>query len=122
MSFSAIAPFAHGDTLVAAPLTQLADNLEAVYDRMGDIQLFFPVAAAVAGEDNDMAYFIHRFRWLWVSGPATIEDPAGVEDDVSIGAGDTEPTRYDLKSVSWLYPGKLYRVTGCSYSLETRSP
>lgn len=121
MSYAAIASFAHGDTLVAAKLTQLADNLTAVYDRLGDYQQFYPAAQAVAGEDNDQADHTHRYRWLWVSGPATIVDPAGVEDDVSVSA-DAEPSRFDTQSVAWLTFGKRYRVTGCSWSMETRNP
>lgn len=122
MSYAAIPSFAHGDVLIDDPLIQLADNLDVIYANLGDIQKFYPAASAVVGEDNDRAYFVHRYRWLWVSGDATIEDPAGIEEDVSVSAGDTEPTRYDLRSVPWLHPGKIYRVTGCSYSLETRNP
>lgn len=122
MSYAAITPFAHGDTLIDDPLIQLVANLDAIYAVLGDNQRFYPAAAAVVGEDNDRAYFVHLYRWLWVSGDATIEDPAGVETDVSVSGGDTEPTRFDTRAVSWLTIGKIYRVTGCSYSLETRDP
>jgi hypothetical protein len=122
MSYAAITPFAHGNTLIDDPLIQLGANLDAVHAVLGDIQRFYPAGAAVVGEDNDQAYFVHLYRWLWVSGDATIEDVAGVEDSVSVSAGDTEPTRFDTRSVAWLTIGKIYRVTGCSYSMETRDP
>lgn len=121
MSYAVVSPFAHGDTIAAATLTQLADNLTYLHSIMGDSPHYYPAAQAVAGEDNDAAEHIHRYRWLWVSGPATIEDPAGVEDDVSVSA-DVEPTRFDTQSVAWLTFGKKYRVTGCSWSMETRAP
>ena len=121
MAYQTPPQWEHGDIPTAALMNKYSDALNAIYASLGDVKKFHPVAAAVAGEDNDQAYFVHRYRWLWVSGPATIEDIAGVEDDASVSA-DTEPTRFDTQSVAWMTQGKIYRVTGCSWSMETRNP
>jgi uncharacterized protein YcfL len=111
-------PFVHGETLVAARLTQLAANLDAAHDRMGDASLNFPAANAIAGEDNDLAYMVHRYRWFWFKSSGTIVDPANAANTVTL-TEDTEPTLMDLNSVSWLYPGKLYQITGVTWCMET---
>lgn len=121
MSYQVPPQWEHGDIPIATLMNKYSDALNAIHDSLGDVKKFYLVAAAVAGEDNDAAEHVHRARWLWVSGPATIVDPAAVEDDVSISA-DEEPTRFDTQSVNWLTFGKRYRVTGCSWSMETRTP
>lgn len=121
MAYQVPNQWSHGDIPTASLMQKYSDALDAIYATLGDAQKFYPVGAAVVGEDNDAQWFVHRYRWLWVSGPATLVDPAGVEDDVSVSA-DEEPTRFDTQSVAWLTQGKLYQVTGCSYSMETRNP
>lgn len=121
MAYQTPPQWEHGDIPTAALMQKYSDALDAIHANLGDVKKFYLVAAAVAGEDNDAGEHIHRSRWLWVSGPATIVDPAGIEDDVSVSA-DTEPTRFDTQSVSWLNFGQKYRVTGCSWSMETRDP
>lgn len=120
MAYAAITPFAHGQQLAAAPLTQLADNLDAIHAILEDVQKFYPAAAVVSGEPNDQHYFIHRYRWLWFKDTGAIVDPAGAGASVNV-SGDT-PTRVDLRTVSWLTQGKLYQVTGCTWAMETRTP
>ena len=120
MSYAAITPFAHADTLVAAPLTQLAANLDAAHERFGDIKLNWPSAHAVAGVDNDQAYMVHRYRWFWFQSNGAIVDAADPTNTTTL-TEDTEPTMLDLNSVSWLYPGKLYYITGVTWCMETRA-
>ena len=120
MSYAAITPFAHAETLVAAKLTQLADNLDAIHDSMGDALLNWPAANAIPGEDNDLAYMVHRYRWFWFQSNGTLVDAADSANTVTL-TEDTEPTLLDLNGVSWMYPGKLYYVTGVTWCMETRA-
>ncbi len=120
MSYAAITPFVHGETLVASKLTQLAANLDAVHERMGDALYGFPAAHASVGVDHDKAYMVHRYRWFWFQSNGSIVDAADTANTVSI-TEDTEPTMLDLNTVSWMYPGKLYYVTGVTWCMETRA-
>lgn len=120
MSYVAIAPFAHAETLAAAKLTQLADNLDAIHERTGDVLYGFPAAHAAVGVDNDQAYMVHRYRWFWFQSNGTLVDAADSANTVTL-TEDTEPTLLDLNGVSWMYPGKLYYVTGVTWCMETRA-
>lgn len=65
-------------------------------------------------------HFIYNHRWLLYDSTGQLEDPAGVEDDVSLPDPETEGELgvFDLTTVEWLAPGMLYRVTGCAVAWE----
>lgn len=121
MSYSVPPRWSHGDIPDATAMNKYSDSLDAIYAVLGDAQMFFPAAAAIPAEDNDQHYLIHRYRWLWFEGAGAIEDPSGAGDDVTL-SDDGAPTRVDLRSVSWLAPGMLYKVTGSTWCMETRNP
>lgn len=117
MSYSTPTPFAHGDIPTAADMTIYGDDLDVLHTYIGDVLIAWPAANALPGEDNDHHYFVHRYRWLYFKGSGTLVDSAGVEDDITLSE-TSEPTLYDLNSVDWMYPGKLYSVDGSTYAME----
>jgi hypothetical protein len=120
MSWSTPPTWAHGDTVAHTDMQIYSDDENAIYAKMGSVLLNFPSANAIPGEDNDLAYMVHRYRWFWFKSNGTLVDPANSANTVTL-TEDTEPTMLDLNSVSWLYPGKLYQITGVTWSMETRA-
>lgn len=120
MSWSAPKAWAHGDTVAHTDMQTYSDDEDAIHDRMGDVLLNWPSANAIPLEDNDLAYMIHRFRYFWFKSNGTMIDPADSANTVTL-TEDEEPTMLDLNSVSWLYPGKLYQITGVTWCMETRA-
>jgi len=119
MSYAAITPFSHGETLVASKLTQLAANLDAVHDRLGDVGRFFPAAHVRVGVDHDRHALIHRYRWLQFQSDGELVDPANSANTINLNE-ESEPTTLDLNTVDWLYPGKVYFVRTCTWCREVR--
>lgn len=118
MSWSTPPRWAHGETVTDEDMQILSDDEDAIYARTGAALLNFPAANAIAGEDNDLAYMVHRYRWFWFKSSGTIVDPADAANTVTL-TEDTEPTLLDLNSVTWMYPGKLYQITGVTWCMET---
>jgi len=119
MSYAAITPFAHGETLVASKLTQLAANLDAAHERLGDVGRFFPAAHVRVGVDHDRHALIHRYRWLQFQSDGELVDPANSANTINLNE-ESEPTTLDLNTVDWLYPGKVYFVRTCTWCREVR--
>lgn len=120
MAYSTPPHFQHGDIPVAADMNKYSDDLEAIHERMGDAIYAFPAAHALPLEDHDQAYMVHRYRWFWFQSNGTLVDAADSANTVTL-TEDTEPTLLDLNGVSWMYPGKLYYVTGVTWCMETRA-
>lgn len=120
MSWLTPPTWAHGDTVVHTDMQIYSDDEAAIYAKMGSVLLNFPAANAIPLEDNDLAYMVHRYRWFWFKSNGTLVDPANSANTVTL-TEDTEPTLLDLHSVSWLYPGKLYQITGVTWCMETRA-
>jgi hypothetical protein len=118
MSYSAPPKWTHGDTVSHTNMQIFSDDEDAIYARFGAALRNYPAANAIAGEDNDLAYMVHRYRWFWFKSSGTIVDPANAANTVTL-TEDTEPTLMDLNSIDWLYPGKLYQITGVTWCMET---
>lgn len=119
MSYSTVAKFEHGEILTSAKLTQLDANLDAIYAVLGDAAQFRSAAALVSPEDEDH-WIVHRFRWLWFKGDGTLSIPALGVNDEAISDSDS-PTRLDLNAYK-MGPGTLYKISDCTWCLETRDP
>jgi len=120
MSWSTPPTWAHGDTVAHTDMQIYSDDEDAIHARMGDALYGFPAAHASVGVDHDQAYMVHRYRWFWFQSNGSIVDASDSANTVSI-TEDTEPTMLDLNTVSWMYPGKLYYVTGVTWCMETRA-
>ena len=120
MAYSTPPTWAHGDTVSHTNLQIYSDDEEAIHARTGDASRYFLAAHAAVGVDNDQAFMVHRYRWFWFASNGTIVDAADATNTVTL-TEDTEPTLLDLNTVSWLYPGKLYYITGVTWCMETRA-
>ena len=120
MSWSAPPTWAHGDTVSHTDMQIYSDDEEAIHERTGDASWYFLAAHAAVGVDNDQAFMVHRYRWFWFQSNGTLVDAADSANTVTL-TEDTEPTLLDLNGVSWMYPGKLYYVTGVTWCMETRA-
>lgn len=120
MAYSTPPQWAHGDTVSHTDMQKYSDSLNAIYAILGDALTSFAIAHAVPAEDNDAQYHVHRNRWLWFLSDGELHDPDDPLNDVTL-TEDTEPTVLDLRTIDWLYPGKLYQVTGCTWSMEDPS-
>lgn len=121
MAYSPPPIYHHGDTVEQADLRILTDNLDFIRDGL-EPGIFFPAAHVVSGMDNDQHYFVHRHRWLWFQSDGDLVDPANPTVNTISLNEDTEPTLFDLSSVAWLFPGKLYYVETCTWAMETPLP
>ena len=113
--------FVHGNIPTAAIMNKYSDALNAIHDIVGDVLKAFPSAHVLAGVDNDYHVFVHRYRWLKFQSSGTIEDIADPTNNTQTLTEDTEPTILDLNTIDWLFPGKVYAVTGCTWTQEARS-
>lgn len=106
-----------GDYPTAAEINKYGTTLDAAHDALGDVAINWPTLANVSSGQFIMP---HRCRYLWFQSNGTIEDISGGGGEtvsISEDAGGA-PTRYDLDSVSWLYYGLIYRVSGVSWCME----
>lgn len=110
--------FVQGDYLTAAQLNAIDTALDAAHDALGDVALNFPTLADVSSAVFTMP---HMKRYLWFRSTGAIVDPAGIGETVSISDENNAPTKYDLNSVSWLYYGMIYHVTGVAWCLESET-
>lgn len=120
MAYIVPATWQHGNFPAAPPFNDYKASLDAIYAQTGAAQINAAVCyrrATVQG-----FYFVHKLQYLiyLIQAPETdgsIEDPAGV------GATVTLPTEagyvyYDLSTVDWLIPGKIYQVQGVTTCIE----
>lgn len=121
MSYSPVT-FQHGQTLTAANLQQLEDNLDAVHDKLGDALIVYPSANLVTGTDeNHWALRRPGDRYLWISGNGTLSVPAiPTINDQALSDSDT-PTRFDLDSLG-IPVGAILRVSDCTWVMVTQEP
>lgn len=122
MAYQIPPQWAHGDIPTAVLMQKYSDALNAIHAITGDVLKAFPSAHVLAGVDNDYHVFVHRYRWLRYQSTGTIEDIADPTNNTQTLSEDGEPTILDLNTIDWLFPGKLYAVTGCTWAQEARDP
>ena len=110
----------HGDFPLAADFNAIKASLDAIYAQTGAAEVNGAVCFRRSGVQS--FYFVHKHPYLiyLIQAPDTtgrIEDPAGVEDDVTLPV-ESGWTYYDLGAVDWLYPGKVYQVEGVTTCFE----
>lgn len=109
----------HGDYPLASTVNSISDTLDTAHDALGDVAMNFPTLADVS---SGQFIFPHVKRYLWFQSTGTIEDiSGGGGETVSISEENNKPTKYDLDSVSWLYYGLIYRVSGVSWCMESET-
>lgn len=116
--------WSHGDKPTAALMNKYSDALNAINDVMGEqVAYAVPLFPSVGGASKPIqVWVIHRWRYLHystlASATATIVDPSGTNDAITIPASDSAIVSYDLSGVSWLSQGQAYYVVGCDMVAE----
>lgn len=117
MAYSVPDQWEHADVPTAAKMNKYSDSLNAINSWQG-----LYVGFAIPKSNSETLYIIHKWRWLWYmstsGGTATIVDPSGVNDDVTLADATSAMTVYDLSNVSWLVQGAAYKLTGFDYVSE----
>jgi hypothetical protein len=111
MAYSAPPQWSHLDYPTAAKMNLYKAGLDAILALRGSDVVNVAITRRIAPVQG--YYLINRYRWLIYAcvGTGTMEDPAGVGEDVSLSAIPTWAA-VDLLTVDWIYPGKLYQVQG----------
>jgi hypothetical protein len=122
MAYAVPFVWSHGDYPTAARLNLYKSGLDAIHDALGDYAVNGAVARLITPVQG--YYFLHRHRWLlYRAAPdaGRIEDPSGVGESVTLSATGSEWGNYDLSTIEWMIPGKLYQVqdvVGCMEDYE----
>lgn len=116
MAYAVPPQWKHGDIPTAALMNKYADaqNALATMAVAGRAN-----AAGAAGRGVGALWtYIHVHRYLYFDGTGEVRDPDNADNAVTLSDPPAGWGRYDLHSVNWLYPGKLYIVAGASGCLE----
>jgi hypothetical protein len=113
----------HGDYPTATAINKYKTGLDAIHDMWGDKDFEYSIMhlsqsppLAGVGEYHSF-WLINRYRYLVYRGEMTIHDPDNVFDTVSLT--DSDWIGYDLSSIEWIIPGKLYEVQGAGEAYES---
>jgi len=123
MAYSTPDRWSHGDQPTDVKMQKYSDSLNAIHAITGDNEVYFAAAHLIPPEDEN--HFIrHIHRWLFYVGDGTLEDADAANETITLSDayGDGTENRYDLGSVSWLAPGKLYYVSDCTWAVEDPDP
>lgn len=119
MAYTPPVHWAHGDYPTATLFNRYRDDLNQIHSDIGDVLRNQAVLKITSGSSY---CFVHRFRWLYFESAGKLADLNG-GNAVSLSEGDGGGvTLYDLDQVSWLAYGGLYRVSGCSFAVESKEP
>lgn len=114
MAYQVPPQWAHGDVPTGALMQKYSDALNAIKAQTDQSRWN---AAFSANVSEGVWTFVHVHRYLLYYSTGQIIDPDDDTNSVSLSdAGGWE--HYDLQSVPWIYPGKLYIVEGVSGCAE----
>ena len=112
--------WSRGDVPTAALMNLYSTGLNATHEYTADIAIN-PVHPLYVS--SGVFFLTHTHRYLFFLSQGLIEDPLGVEDDITLTEQKTGAvTRYDLDDAGWLNYGRVYRVSGCSMCMEDSEP
>lgn len=117
MAYEIPEQWAHGDYPTAAKLNKYKAGLDAIHDLWGDIDYEYAAMHLYAATFYHSHWLINRYRYLVYNGTGSIHDPGNVFDTVSLTAASWGT--YDLTSIEWIIPGKLYEVQGVTEAYES---
>ena len=115
MPYSTPPTWAYLEYPTAAKMNQYKTGLDAIYAQTGTYTLNVCVCKRVGTVEH--YYFVHQQRWLLYLFGGRIVDPADVGDPVTLSDNGSWQS-YDLNSVDWIYPGKLYQVQDVGCAME----
>lgn len=102
----------------AAELNKVGTSLTEAHGLLGDAG-----AVPLCYERSEAVFYaVHTHRFLHFGSSGSVQDVAGVGEDVSISEGDNHHGVHDLDSIAWLGYGMLYRIVGVSACIEHWEP
>ena len=104
----------------AAKLAALSDVFDEAHTTLGDVATNIP--ALLAYGDGVAWQMMHVYRYLHFGSTGAIQDPTGVNDDVSISENDTGQGVVDLETIPWLAYGQRYAIDAVSWCKEEPEP
>ena len=112
--------YSHGDQPTHTSLNKISTGQTHINELAPSIITTPAVPYLSTGEYMRM---VHRHRYLHYKSSGYIEDPAGIEDDVSLSnTSDDWVNVYDLDQVAWLSYGAVYYVRGVDFAQEHGEP
>ena len=118
MPYSVPATWAYLEYPTAAKMNQYKTGLDSIYAQTGTYKVNVCVCKRISTVEH--YYIVHLQRWLLYLGGGRILDPANVNDPVTLSSSGIW-TSYDLSSIDWFYPGKLYQVQDVECCFEDGS-
>lgn len=119
MAYSVPPTWSHGDTVSAANMQKYSDGLTAIEPSFPPEKITWAHAASMM-EDTQTFFIVHKARWLIYKSTGEIQHPTDPTTYPAVSLSDTETINAaDVdQEVSWLVPGMLYKVVGCSVCYE----
>ena len=126
MAYSAPDQWSHGQTVNAAAMNKYSDSLNFLYDNRGGYIyaacMNYEFYDGTVNVDSEM-FMVHQHRYLvfqefTASAGIEIVDPAGVGTTESVSGNGTNLVIFDLDSVDWMVPGKLYELKDAMFGVE----
>lgn len=116
MAYSAPHRFSHGEYPTAANINKYKDGLDDLYARLGS----YYINPFITFRKNGIQSFwiVHNQRWLLWRGTGWIEDPSGIESNITLTGDSAQWFAYDLSQVEWLIMGKLYQIQNVDVCFE----
>lgn len=118
MSYTPPRQWHHGDTPTAADMNIYSAGLTLLGALIRSLNWATPYSTM---DDTQQVWLVHSKRYLHYVSTGEIIDPAGVGEAVSLSSPNAVDT-YDLDEITWLLPGKLYQIVGCSCAFEDNLP
>lgn len=116
MAYQVPPRWSHGDIPTGAHMQKYSDALNALKTK-ADGGLWNMAGRAGQTGGGTAWTFVHVHRYLYYDSSGEIIDPDNAENSVALQDPDDGTWgRYDLSTVGWLYPGKMYNVddvNGC---------
>lgn len=112
--------WAFGDTVPASQMQIYSDNLNFLYDQLGQPEGIVQPAILLTTSGSEI--ITNQFRWLIYDDNGIIRDPDGVGADVALPNPDPAFPYYDLYSIAWMFPGKTYLVIDVDNAYEVADP
>lgn len=117
MAYAPPRQWSRGDDVTAARMQVYSDGQVDINTLAGYTGGSLPTVRASELEVS----LIHVWPYLHYGGNGEISDPNDAEQTISLSETGAQNV-YDLRTVEWLYAGKVYFVTGVSWCAEDWEP
>lgn len=117
MAYQVPKQWSHGDRVGAADMQKYSDGQDAINAGLAVFPYNFATPYSQYSDTQDF-YLIHKKKFLIYISSGVINDPTGVNEDITLSNDNDVFNSYDIDTVPWIFYGGLYRVIGCSVCME----